>query len=553
MPNRLKAVAAITLFLFVIPTINSGFSRLPFSTTQGQMVNITSPIKGEFLRERVNISIEYDGGKFWEENTSQWVKIPVTEMKLEIDNVTVKNWSQELGFSGTVNYTWDTEKYDDGPHLLYVWQENAIGDEASTQIVVNADNTPPEAQIIYPEPYSWVKGEVNFTLYLKELGSMDRIEIYVDGKLQNTLKINKPWDDPYDVPWIWHSCEFSDGGHIVTFILHDMAGNSFSLKSTYFVDNTAPQLRIISPSPGHWVREGKDILLDINDSGSGLYQLKIYVNDSLDCVITATQWSNPYEVHWHWANYPDGEVNLLIIAYDNVGNTASTRASYNVDNTPPVLEVEDEKITLKTTLDYTLNYSAQDNFGIAYYAINIIQQTSQGTGLWKRINTTHTNLTFQFEDNATYWITIRAFDYAGNYAEKIITVKVDYNYPPKLVKSNIPEVVKAGKEITFYAQGADVKGDKLNYTWFVDGKKVGEGKYLNISLTAGEHTLKLVINDGYYSVDYTWIIVAHGEKTENEPISPYLQVLLNWIIFVFLFIGLVIILTGALMMMKKKK
>jgi len=555
MHKNLEATVLITFALLVsiVPGINSEYAFFPFSNTQNQSVNITYPQEDMFLKGSVNITIEYNGGEYWEENTSQWIPVPATEMVLKIDNVTVRTWTQELGFSGTVNYTWHTRDYQDGPHSLYVWQENAMGDTVSTEIEVNVDNTPPEAYVISPKPSSWVKGEVNITLHIKELGCMDRIDIYVDGKIQDSLSLDKPWDDPYDLPWSWHTCEFSDGKHMLKFVLYDQAGNSASLEVAYFVDNTAPKMKILSPMPGHWVREGEYLVLDLQDSGSGLHQLKIYVNQSLEYVATNTKWSNPYVVHWHWGDYPDGEITLLIKVYDSAGNVASTTASYNVDNTPPSLKVSAHNTTLRNTLRYVLNYSATDNFQVSHYLITIVQQTSQGTGLWKKINTTETNITLEFEDNATYTINVKAFDDAGNYAERTIIIKTDYNYPPKLVKSNVPETVKSGKVVSFYAQGKDVKGDALNYTWFIDGREVGRGHYLNISLAPGEHLLKLVIDDGFHNVSYTWIIVAQGERREEVPLSPFIQALLDWVLYLFLFIGLVILLTGALMMMKKKK
>jgi len=549
-------VVVVTILVLLAPEAavsNSETTPFSFSLTSGQSVNFTAPLNGEFVKDLANISIQYNGGAIWDNNTGQWVPVPATEIVLKIDNITIKTWDKELSFSGTVNYTWNTKEYGDGLHLLYVWQENALGDTVSSQIEIKVDNTPPDASILSPTPYSWVKGEITPTLYIKELGCMNRIEIYVDGVLQDVINLNSTLNESYTLPWSWHTCDFSDGGHILGFLLYDVAGNSVSIHTTYFIDNTAPTFRILSPYPGHWVKEGDNIVLDLEDTGSGINTIKIYVNQSLEYVVRGKNWSSPYTINWHWARYPEGKITLLIMVYDVVGNIASTSVSYNVDNTPPSLHITSGNITLRNTLNYTLNYYATDNFHISYYSITIIQKSSSGTGLWKKINTTQNNITLEFEDNSTYIINIRAYDEAGNFAEKKLIIIVDYNYPPRLVESIIPETIKAGKMVTFYAKGKDIDGDTLNYTWFIDGKKVGIGKYLNVTLSSGEHILKLIINDGFHNVSYTWIIIVEGNKEESENISPLVKALLDWLLYLFLFIGLVILLAGALMMMKKKK
>jgi len=84
--------------------------------------------------------------------------------------------------------------------------------------------------------------------------------------------------------------------------------------------------------------------------------------------------------------------------------------------------------------------------------------------------------------------------------------------------------IKEGENISFYVDAFDPDLDELNFLWFVDEKKVGEGKSFVLKTgfkDAGKKTVEIVVNDGKNIVQKKWL--ANIEDVNRKPtleISP---------------------------------
>ncbi len=84
--------------------------------------------------------------------------------------------------------------------------------------------------------------------------------------------------------------------------------------------------------------------------------------------------------------------------------------------------------------------------------------------------------------------------------------------------------IKESQNISFYVDAFDPDLDELNFLWFVDEKKVGEGKSFVLKTgfkDAGKKTVEVVVNDGKNIVQKKWFV--HVKDVNRKPtleVSP---------------------------------
>ena len=347
----------------------------------------------------------------------------------------------------------------------------------------------------------------------------------------------------------------TDGNHTIYVKFITNLGVESEIYSTWIVVDTAPPTTsVVSQLPQYTNATSITFTVSGTDSLSGFAYYKVYISINGGAwQYVGTYLANQTTVKIIFSQ--EGKYNISVVGFDRAGNYEDTKvkATIVVDWTNPALNINTQNTTLTLTFSHTISWNGTDNNGIAYYLIYIYKAPLTKGEAWKVINTTDTSMTITFDDNATYTIIIRAYDKAGNFAEKTLTITENYNYPPEITKTDIPTNTTAGQETTFYADAVDVKGDNLNYTWILDNKTVGYGQYLKIKLPKGNHTLELIVSDGVHNVTRTWnITVKPASKSGGiRRVSGNIMDLLMPILSLILL--LIVVLIVFMMIMKRRK
>ena len=174
--------------------------------TTSPVVQFVAPSSGATLSGTTNIQI------------SATDNVGVTSISASIDGV-----PQSSGTGGTYSLSWDTTKAANGAHTIVATALDAAGNAATTSVSVVLSNVAPVAPtvaITAPTNNSTVSG--NVSVYVRVTGSgIMRVELYVDGKLQNTSTAS-----PYTTKW--NARREANGPHVLQCVVYDTFGNIVS-------------------------------------------------------------------------------------------------------------------------------------------------------------------------------------------------------------------------------------------------------------------------------------------------------------------------------------
>ena len=135
------------------------------------------------------------------------------------------------------------------------------------------------------------------------------------------------------LPYMLDTLLYSDGLHTIQVHERDSAGNEGSGTVSVIVDNTLPDINITSPANGSLVRSMINITADIFDLNLANTTLAI------DGIFV----SNNSSYIWNSTGHADGLHRITAIAVDLAGNEAQKDVWVEVDNTAPLLIVNEVK------------------------------------------------------------------------------------------------------------------------------------------------------------------------------------------------------------------
>jgi hypothetical protein len=133
--------------------------------------------------------------------------------------------------------------------------------------------------------------------------------------------------------WIVYSvdCDPSDGEITVDVIAYDPSGDFSTSSASIIADNTGPTLEILRPLPGIYIMDSMrilpypypvifgqmTILAEVNDAGTGVDTVEVYIDD----VLKGDSSEAPYD--WTWDEASIGFFKIELKAYDNIGLNAT--------------------------------------------------------------------------------------------------------------------------------------------------------------------------------------------------------------------------------------
>ncbi|QRN92812.1 S8 family serine peptidase [Archangium violaceum] len=294
--------------------------------------------------------------------------------------------------------SWNPAGVADGAHLLTARAYDSGGRVGtSAAVVVNVDNTPPDAALTSPAPGSFLKGTVVLEATASDNLAVSKVEFYLDGSLLGT-----DTSAPYTLSW--YSLYATDGAHTFTVKAFDGAGNVRTSGGVgVTVDNNAPTTSISAPAANALVGGTVQVSATASDT-NGVAKVELYVDGTL----IGTDTSAPYAVSWNSTPVVDGAHTLTSKAYDTAGNvrTSSGRV-VNTDNTPPDAALTSPAQGMLLRNPVALEATASDNKAVSRV------EFYDGTTLLGTSYAAPYAMSAYLADGA-HTLTVKAFDGLGN-------------------------------------------------------------------------------------------------------------------------------------------
>ena len=208
---------------------------------------------------------------------------------------------------------------------------------------------PPIVSIQSPHDGDHISGSTAVDVSVQDSSGISWVEFQVDG-LQRYLDTTSPYS------WTWDTTTYSDGAHLLNVTAQSANGTTNFDYCTLIVDNSPPVVLSISPandSAHHGVVTSS---INVSDS-SGVGHVEFWLAGTL----LKSDSSSPYDASIDTSFYDDGYYNLEIVAFDTVGNSATTRLHLIFDNSAPQVSLLSIN---KTLYNVTVTVNATDRYGI---------------------------------------------------------------------------------------------------------------------------------------------------------------------------------------------
>ncbi|MBM7556619.1 Ig-like domain-containing protein [Halanaerobacter jeridensis] len=304
-------------------------------------------------------------------------------VELYIDGNLVFTQSVAPGTNTAFTFDWDTIVIADGLYNIRAVAIDCAGNEAVDQIQLIVDNTPPDVDKTPPSG-SLVTGITPIEVTASDNICLDRVELYIDGDLVETVADNGPGDndpDPNEIKFIfdWDTTAVADGEHVIIARAIDCVGNQTDDQNIYRVDNTPPVVDIIDPPDGSTV-EGVTPIEVTGSDNECLDRVELYIDGELVATESvAPGMETTFFFDWDTTQYLEGPHEVTAIAIDCVGNTADTTNIYIVDNIPDnfVEELVDGNLTLpeqKPDIEQIIDFNVAIKID-ELFTIDAIQET----------------------------------------------------------------------------------------------------------------------------------------------------------------------------------
>ncbi len=311
--------------------------------------------------------------------------------------------------------------------------------ENTTQktIAYTMDRTPPKVSIETPkdgEYHGSSKNPVNITGLITE----ENLDTYT--LRYGTGDIPAQWTDlvtgttlPFN-PYSWDVSNIPDGRYTLSLHAKDKAGLETETKVKVIIDNTPPEVVIMTPKEGDYIKEAVDITGTAFDRNLEKYTIELSEGKCSSAykwapIKTATI-SIQNEVLAQWqALPPDGDYCLRVTAVDKLDNKSGAKVGVKVDTHPPAAPILSGQI--ENRKDANLSWTRNTEPDLAGY--NLYRNNQKANS----ILITDTGYLDRNLEEGVYTYTVKAVDYAGweSKASNEVNLTLDLTGPDARIRS----------------------------------------------------------------------------------------------------------------------
>ncbi len=338
-------------------------------------------------------------------------------------------WVPMSRSGNTWSGTYDTTLITDGAHTLSIDAKDSAGMTGETSITIFVDNNRPTCNINSPIDGQYIEGSYTFRVIATDTVAVDHVDITIFGGTV-TLPYN-PITSSYE--YTVATPTKADGKFMVYATAYDKVNLSkMSDKVTFFIDNNAPSLNILSPNDKEII--GASYTLSVSSADVFLNSVKYRID--------STGWQNFSGMEPSWYStidtkmLTDGPHSLTVRSLDNLSHATEQIISFIVDNTNPTCSLVSpfEGAFLESVLNFKV--SSTDTVGVDRVVLNVFSDSVQTSfnrqsGYYEYAFNTLTVPDGEYTVHAT------AFDLSGKMTNSTKTgFKVDNN-PPEMTVHGI--------------------------------------------------------------------------------------------------------------------
>ncbi|MEX0568107.1 MAG: S8 family serine peptidase [Candidatus Njordarchaeota archaeon] len=151
----------------------------------------------------------------------------LNSLNLYIDDYLVNSWMN----SGSYNYTFDSNEYNDGQHVLEFIAIDKAGNNVKYSYRIFVDNTAPKISILHPQNNSDVSGTININVSIEaKISGLKEAKIFING-----TEVFSSAESQFS--YKWNTEQYIDGKYIIEILAIDNAGNKEKTKIIISVCN----------------------------------------------------------------------------------------------------------------------------------------------------------------------------------------------------------------------------------------------------------------------------------------------------------------------------
>jgi len=441
-------------------------------------------------------------------------------------------WSNMLADTDGWTASWFTSDFADGAHALQFRVTDAVGHVVEASIDVIVDNTDPMVSLNTPSINEFVNGVYTFSAR-----AMDSLGV-------RSVAMDFGWSGP--APFTSADATFNpstgyweltvdtntlpDGPASIMLTATDSSGRqTITMAYDFAVDNNAPMLLLLSPSPGEIVLDDMlTVLLNASDEGFTLGMGDVEHNlDGTGWIAMenlsgeATLWGLDIDT----TSLTDGEHSLTFRVTDAAGHVTAGAVTFTVDLTDPTASIV-SPVTGEFAMDvYVFRVAAVDSLGIeevklTFTGIPSLEEAmatyNPASGMWEFLIDTTTL------DDAEAKVSAVATDVSGRMSGLVgpIDFTIDNNAPiVAFISPTEGDILTEGQHtVTVSAIDSffDVEYGMVTISvdggsWMVMDETDGDFTYdWNTSLLSdGEHNIRVMAEDkaGHVAVASINVIV----------------------------------------------
>jgi hypothetical protein len=376
--------------------------------------------------------------------------------------------------------TWYTTDYADGVHTLSFRATDAAGHVVTHSVRVTVDNTDPAVSLNTPSMGEYVEGVYTFSARATDSLGVDTVVMAFGFSAPAPLSSADATFNPSTGYWelTVDTATLPDGPASVVLTATASSGRqTVTMTYDFAVDNNAPALLLMSPSPGEIVLEDTfSILVNATDEGFDLGVGDVEYNlDGTGWIALenlsgeATLWGLDMDA----TSLNDGEHNLAFRVTDAFGHVTAGEVTFTVDLTDPTASIV-SPVTGEFAMDvYVFRVAAVDSLGIAQVDLTFtgipsltsaMATYNPASGMWEFLIDTSTL------DDAEATVSAMATDVSGRVSQE--AGPVDFT-----IDNNAPIVS-------------------------FDGPHEGE------ILTEGQYTVSVSAIDSFFEVEYGMVMLS---------------------------------------------